>query len=105
MKLVHVVPHIGQETVTPSYFVPRLCQRLAASGHTVELTCSAARSTIDGVALDLYLPWPVLGLFAIFSSLTGALRRKTRVPVHPRQPVSRVLFFTRVPPLCVSLGA
>lgn len=79
MKLVHVVPHIDQEAAGPSYSVPRLCQSLAACGHTVELTCLAARGAIDGVALDLHPQWPVLGRFAISSSLANALRRKARV--------------------------
>ena len=73
MKLVHVVPHIDQEAAGPSYSVPRLCQSLAACGNQVELTCLAARGEIAGVALDLHAQWPVLGRFAISSSLAVAL--------------------------------
>jgi len=76
MKLVHVVPHIDQEAAGPSYSVPRLCQSLAACGNQVELTCLAARGEIAGVALDLHAQWPVLGRFAISSSLAIALWRK-----------------------------
>ena len=76
MKLVHVVPHIDQEAAGPSYSVPRLCQSLAACGNQVELTCLAARGEIAGVALDLHAQWPVLGRFAISSSLPVALWRK-----------------------------
>ena len=76
MKLVHVVPHIDQEAAGPSYSVPRLCQSLAACGNQVELTCLAARGDIAGVALDLHAQWPVLGRFAISSSLAIALWRK-----------------------------
>ena len=76
MKLVHVVPHIDQEAAGPSYSVPRLCQSLAACGNQVELTCLAARGDIAGVTLDLHAQWPVLGRFAISSSLAVALWRK-----------------------------
>lgn len=79
MKLVHVVPHIDQEAAGPSYSVPRLCQSLAVCGHDVELTCLAARGAIAGVTLDLHPQWPVLGRFAISSSLASALQRKARV--------------------------
>ena len=76
MKLVHVVPHIDQEAAGPSYSVRRLCQSLAACGNQVELTCLAARGEISGVTLDLHPQWPVLGRFAISSSLAIALWRK-----------------------------
>lgn len=76
MKLVHVVPHIDQEAAGPSYSVPRLCQSLAHCGNHVELSCMAAREAISGVALDLHSEWPVLGRFAISTSLASALRRK-----------------------------
>lgn len=76
MKIVHVVPHIGEEAAGPSYSVPRLCQSLAVRGHAVELTCLAARGEIRGVTLDLHAQWPVLGRFAISTSLTRALRDK-----------------------------
>ena len=79
MKLVHVVPHIDQEAAGPSYSVPRLCQSLAACGNEVELSCLAARGEIRGVLLDLHSQWPILGRFAISSSLTRALRRKAEV--------------------------
>ena len=76
MKVVHVVPHIDQEAAGPSYSVPRLCGSLAARGHAVELSCLAARGDIPGVTLDLHAQWPVLGRFAISSSLARALRRR-----------------------------
>lgn len=79
MKLVHVVPHIDQEAAGPSYSVPRLCQSLAACGNEVELTCIAARGEIPGVALDLHPQWPILGRFAVSTSLARALARKARV--------------------------
>lgn len=78
MRLVHVVPHIDQEAAGPSYSVPRLCQSLAACGNQVELTCIAARGGITGVTLDLHPQWPILGRFAISTSLAGALGRKAR---------------------------
>lgn len=78
VRLIHVVPHIDQEAAGPSYSVPRLCQSLAATGHQVELTCLAARRQIPGVALDLHPQWPVLGRFAISSSLAKALGRKAK---------------------------
>lgn len=78
MKLVHVVPHIDQEAAGPSYSVPRLCQSLAACGNEVELTCIAARGDIQGVALDLHPQWPILGRFAVSSSLARALGHKAR---------------------------
>lgn len=77
MKLVHVVPHIDQEASGPSYSVPRLCAGLASLGHEVELSCLAARGAIPGVGLDLHPQWPVLGRFAISSSLARALRKKS----------------------------
>jgi glycosyltransferase involved in cell wall biosynthesis len=79
MRLVHVVPHIDQEAAGPSYSVPRLCQSLAEFGNQVELSCLAARGEIPGVALDIHPQWPVLGRFAISTSLAGALRRKAAV--------------------------
>jgi glycosyltransferase involved in cell wall biosynthesis len=79
MKLVHVVPHIDQEASGPSYSVPRLCQSLAECGNEVELSCLAAKGEITGVALDLHPQWPVLGRFAISTSLAGAMRRKASV--------------------------
>lgn len=78
MKIVHVVPHIDQEASGPSYSVPRLCESLAARGNHVELSCLAARGEIPGVTLDLHPQWPVLGRFAISSSLTRALSAKAR---------------------------
>lgn len=78
MKLVHVVPHIDQEAAGPSYSVPRLCQSLAACGNEVELTCIAARGDIPGVALDLHPQWPILGRFAVSTSLAHALGRKAQ---------------------------
>ncbi len=78
MKLVHVVPHIDQEAAGPSYSVPRLCQSLAACGNEVELTCIAARGDIPGVALDLHPQWPILGRFAVSTSLARALGRKAQ---------------------------
>lgn len=78
MKLVHVVPHIDQEAAGPSYSVPRLCQSLAACGNEVELTCIAARGEIAGVVLDLHPQWPILGRFAISTSLARALRQKSK---------------------------
>lgn len=78
MKLVHVVPHIDQEAAGPSYSVPRQCQSLAACGNEVELTCIAARGEISGIALDLHMQWPILGRFAISSSLARALGRKAK---------------------------
>jgi glycosyltransferase involved in cell wall biosynthesis len=79
MRVLHVVPHIDQEASGPSYSVPRLCQSLAECGNQVELSCLAARGEIPGVALDLHPQWPVLGRFAISTSLAGALRRKASV--------------------------
>lgn len=79
MRLVHVVPHIDQEAAGPSYSVPRLCQSLAACGNQVELTCIAARGDISDVTLDLHPQWPVLGRFAISTSLARALSRKAKV--------------------------
>ncbi|PUE17947.1 glycosyltransferase [Limnohabitans sp. WS1] len=79
MKLLHVVPHIDQEAAGPSYSVPRLCQSLAACGNEVELTCLAARGDIPGVTLDLHPQWPILGRFAISTSLAQALGRKACV--------------------------
>jgi glycosyltransferase involved in cell wall biosynthesis len=79
MRLIHIVPHIDREAAGPSYSVPRLCQSLAECGNTVELTCLAARGDIPGVNLDLHPQWPVLGRFAISSSLARALSRKTSV--------------------------
>lgn len=78
MKLVHVVPHIDQEAAGPSYSVPRLCQSLAACGNEVELTCIAARGNIAGVVLDLHPQWPILGRFAVSTSLASALGRKAQ---------------------------
>lgn len=78
MKLVHVVPHIDQEAAGPSYSVPRLCQSLAACGNEVELTCIAARGDIAGVVLDLHPQWPILGRFAVSTSLARALRQKAQ---------------------------
>lgn len=77
--MIHVVPHIDQEAAGPSYSVPRQCQSLAACGNEVELTCLAARGEIAGVALDLHPQWPVLGRFAISTSLARALGRKAQV--------------------------
>lgn len=79
MRLVHVVPHIDQEAAGPSYSVPRLCQSLVACGNRVELSCLAARGDISGVILDLHPQWPVLGRFAISTSLARALWRKAAV--------------------------
>ncbi len=79
MKLIHVVPHIDQEAAGPSYSVPRLCQSLAACGNEVELSCLAARGEIPGVVLDLHSQWPVLGRFAVSTSLARALRSKAQV--------------------------
>ena len=79
MKLVHVVPHIDQEAAGPSYSVPRQCQSLAACGNEVELTCLAARGQIPGITLDLHPQWPILGRFAISTSLARALGRKAQV--------------------------
>lgn len=78
MKLIHVVPHIDQEAAGPSYSVPRLCQSLAACGNEVELTCLAARGDIPGVALDCHPQWPILGRFAISTSLSRALGQKAQ---------------------------
>lgn len=78
VRLVHVVPHIDQEAAGPSYCVPRLCQSLAACGNEVELTCLAARGEIPGISLDLHPQWPILGRFAISTSLARALGRKAR---------------------------
>ena len=78
MKLVHVVPHIDQEAAGPSYCIPRLCQSLAACGNEVELTCLAARGQIPGISLDLHPQWPILGRFAISTSLARALGRKAK---------------------------
>lgn len=78
MRLVHVVPHIDQEAAGPSYSVPRLCQSLAACGNQVELTCIAARGDIAGVLLDLHPQWPILGRFAVSTSLVSALGRKAQ---------------------------
>jgi glycosyltransferase involved in cell wall biosynthesis len=79
MKLVHVVPHIDQEAAGPSYSVPRQCQSLAACGNEVELTCLAARGEIPDISLDMHPQWPVLGRFAISTSLARALGRKAQV--------------------------
>jgi glycosyltransferase involved in cell wall biosynthesis len=79
VKLVHVVPHIDQEAAGPSYSVPRLCQSLAACGNDVELTCLAARGAVAGVTLDLHAQWPILGRFAISTSLARALGQKSNV--------------------------
>jgi glycosyltransferase involved in cell wall biosynthesis len=76
MKMVHVVPHVDQEAAGPSYSVPRLCESLATRGHAMELSCLAARGDIPGVKLDLHAQWPMLGRFAISTSLARALRRK-----------------------------
>lgn len=76
MRMVHVVPHIDQEAAGPSYSVPRLCEALAARGHDVELSCLAARGAIPGVRLDVHPQWPVLGRFAISTSLAHALHGK-----------------------------
>ncbi len=78
MKMVHVVPHIDKEAAGPSYSVPRLCESLAVRGHEVELSCLAARGAIPGVTLDLHPQWPVLGRFAISTSLARALHAKAR---------------------------
>ena len=78
MKVVHVVPHIDQEAAGPSYSIPRLCQSLAKCGNEVELTCLAAKENIEGVRLDLHPQWPVLGRFAISSSLAKALWIKAK---------------------------
>lgn len=78
LKIIHIVPHIDQEAAGPSYSVPRLCQSLAACGNQVELTCIAARGDIAGVTLDLHPQWPILGRFAISTSLATALSRKAR---------------------------
>jgi glycosyltransferase involved in cell wall biosynthesis len=78
MKVAHVVPHIDQEASGPSYSVPRLCQSLAASGETVELLCLAANGPITGIDLQVYRQWPVLGRFAISTSLARSLRAKAR---------------------------
>jgi glycosyltransferase involved in cell wall biosynthesis len=78
VNLVHVVPHIDQEAAGPSYSVPRQCQSLAACGNEVELTCLAARGELAGVLLDVHPQWPVLGRFAISTSLARALGRKAR---------------------------
>jgi glycosyltransferase involved in cell wall biosynthesis len=79
MRLLHLVPHIDEEAAGPSYSVPRLCQSLALCGNQVELSCLAARGEIDGVTLDLHPQWPVLGRFAISSSLASSLWRKAAV--------------------------
>lgn len=79
MKLVHIVPHIDQEASGPSYSVPRLCQSLAQCGNEVELSCLAARETIPGVKLDLHRQWPILGRFAISTSLVAGMRHKAMV--------------------------
>lgn len=79
MKVVHVVPHIDQEAAGPSYSVPRLCQSLTGYGNEVELSCLAARGSIPDVRLDLHPQWPVLGRFAISSSLARALWKKAAV--------------------------
>lgn len=76
MKLVHVVPHIDEEASGPSYSVPRLCETLAARGHDVELSCLAARGVVSGVKVDLHPEWPILGRFAISTSLARALGEK-----------------------------
>jgi len=79
MKIIHIVPHISEEASGPSYSVPRLCQSEAEQGHEVELTCLAARSGIDGVALDVHPQWPMLNRFAVSPSLARALYRKAAV--------------------------
>lgn len=76
MRLIHVVPHIDQEAAGPSYSVPRLCQALAKQGHTVELSCLAARAIIPGVQLDIHREWPVMRRFAISTSHAHALGKK-----------------------------
>jgi glycosyltransferase involved in cell wall biosynthesis len=76
MKLVHIIPHIDREAAGPSYSVPRLCQSLAACGNVVELSCLAARGEIAGVTVDVHRQWPILGRFAISSSLSRALWNK-----------------------------
>lgn len=75
MKLIHVIPHIDQEAAGPSYSVPRLCEHLAALGNEVQLSCLAARGEIPGATMDLHPQWPVLGRFAVSSSLVFAMRR------------------------------
>lgn len=79
MKLIHVVPHIDREASGPTYVIRRLCQTLATCGNEVELMCLAARSPIEGVAIDLHPQWPVLHRFAVSTSLAGALRRKAQM--------------------------
>lgn len=79
LRLVHVVPHIDQEAAGPSYSVPRLCQSLAACGNEVELTCLATRGDIPGVTQDIHPQWPILGRFAVSTSLARALARKARI--------------------------
>lgn len=75
MKLLHVVPHISAEASGPSYSVPRLCQALAAQGHSVRLSCLAAGREVSGVALEVHPQWPFAQRFAISPAHARALAR------------------------------
>lgn len=75
MKLLHVVPHISAEASGPSYSVPRLCQALAAQGHSVRLSCLAAGREVPGVALEVHPQWPFAQRFAISPVHARALAR------------------------------
>lgn len=78
MKLMHVVPRVDQEAAGPSYSVPRLCEALAWRGHEVQLSCMAARDSVQGVRLDLHPQWPVFDRFAVSPSLVRTMRRMAR---------------------------
>ena len=78
MNLIHVVPQVAQEASGPSYSVPRLCESLAARGHSVELCCLAAGRNLDGVTLDIHPQWPVLRRFEVSPGCVLALHRKAK---------------------------
>jgi glycosyltransferase involved in cell wall biosynthesis len=78
VKVVHVVPHIDDEAMGPSYSVPRLCQSLAACGHSVGLLCLAAKGDISGVVVHVHSQWQALNRFAVSPGLAKALRERAR---------------------------
>ncbi|MDA8691951.1 glycosyltransferase [Candidatus Pseudothioglobus singularis] len=78
MKLLHVIPHINEEAAGPSYSVPRLCQSLAFENNKVELSCLASNDEIPKVRLKIHSEWPILKKFAISTSLTNYVRKKSK---------------------------
>lgn len=79
MRLGHIVPRIDEEASGPSYSVPRLCQSLAARGHSIELMCLAAKGEVPGVVLNVHPQWRAFNRFAISPQLAKTLHGRAGI--------------------------